>query len=741
MSGGGGKGGGEVTVGYRYYAGMHLALCHGPVDAVNRIVVGERTAWTGPVTASGRIRIDAPELFGGDAREGGIVGDVDVLMGDASQGQNDYLAAQLGGLVPAFRGIVSMVLRQVQLSAMNPYVKPWSVECKRTQRQTDGSTQWYSDKADIAGDMNPAHIIRECLVDRVWGRGYSPAELDDGAFRTAADTLYTENFGLSLLWDQQQDIDKFIESILQHIDGSLYVSPRTGLFTLVLTRDDYDVDALLPLDPSNVISLEAFERILPEELVNQVTLSFHDRATDKMVSISVQDIAGIETALGEIRDAKVTYEGVANGDLAARIAMRDLRQLSAPLAKVTLVANRIAAGLNIGDVFRFAWPELGIDRLVLRVAQISFGTLTDGRVKIDCVEDVFGLPQAVYVIPQTSGWVDPRQPPTAANFRYVAELPYWSIIREITGESATAQAEIDPDGGVLTVAAVRPTGGCINFGVQTRQGSAVYQDIGTGDFCPSCVMASAIGQTETVLHYLSGVDLDLVSLDRYAVLDGELVAVRAVDTVAATVTVDRGVLDTVPVAHAAGTRLYFVEGWQFHTPTQYLQGETVQAKVLPASGLGRLASSLAVADSYTFARRQVRPYPPGRFRVNGQGYDVAWITGALTASWAHRNRIQQTVHLVTQSETSIGPESGTTYTVRVYGETGALIHTESGIAGTDWTYAVATEIADTGLGRPNERLTVTIEAVRDGITSWQAQRIDIPECRGYGMFYGATYGE
>ena len=34
-----------------------------------------------------------------------------------------------------------------------------------------------------------------------------------------------------------------------------------------------------------------------------------------------------------------------------------------------------------------------------------------------------------------------------------------------------------------------------------------------------------------------------------------------------------------------------------------------------------------------------------------------------------------------------------------------------------------------------------IEAMREGLASWQAQRIDIPECRGYGMFYGATYGE
>ncbi|WP_421019386.1 hypothetical protein, partial [Klebsiella pneumoniae] len=77
-------------------------------------------------------------------------------------------------------------------------------------------------------------------------------------------------------------------------------SPRTGLFTLKLTRDDYDPATLLELNQTNVIRLESFERTLPEELINQVTLSYHDRTTDKSVSISVQDIAGIERSLGEI---------------------------------------------------------------------------------------------------------------------------------------------------------------------------------------------------------------------------------------------------------------------------------------------------------------------------------------------------------------------------------------------------------------------------------------------------------
>ncbi len=738
---GGGKGSKSVTVGYRYYAEMHLALCHGPVDSLNRIVVGERTAWSGSLTSGGRIAIDQPNLFGGDEREGGIVGAVDLVMGNASDGQNDYLISKLGANVPAFRGVVSLVLRQPQLSAMNPYIKPWSAELTRIIRRSDGSPQWYSDKAAIAGDMNPAHIIYECLTDRTWGRGYSSAEIDDASFRAAADTLYAESFGLSILWDQQQDIEAFIERILQHIDGSIYVSPRTGLFTLKLTRDDYDPASLLELNQTNVIRLESFERTLPEELINQVTLSYHDRTTDKSVSISVQDIAGIERSFGEIKDAKVSYEGVANGALAARLAMRDLRQLSATLAKITLVANRTAASLNIGDVFRFSWPELRIEQLILRVAQISYGTLADGRVRITCVEDVFGLPDAVYLAPAESGWVDPRQAPIAANFVSVSELPYWTIVHELTGESAAAQAEIDPNGGFLSVSAVRPTDAAINYAVLTRQGSAAFEKIGVGDFIPSCVLANDIGQTETVLNVLYGVDLDLVMLGTYAQVGSELVAVKAVNVAANTVMVDRGVLDTVPAKHSAGARLYFVEDGQFYNTSQYLSGETVQAKVLPATGMGVLAEASAPTLSYTFAKRQIRPYPPGKFRVNDLDYSLSYITGAVTVSWAHRSRVLQTAYLVTQGESNIGPELGTTYTVRIYGEAGTLKHTETGLIGTSWTYPMATEISESGLNRPNERLTVKVEAIRDGHTSWQTQQIDIPECRGYGMFYGASYGE
>lgn len=112
-------------------------------------------------------------------------------------------------------------------------------------------------------------------------------------------------------------------------------------------------------------------------------------------------------------------------------------------------------------------------------------------------------------------------------------------MRELTGESATAQSELDPDGGFLSVGVVRPSGAAINYAVLTRQGTALYARVGTGDFAPSCVLANAIGQTHTLLNVLDGVYL----------------------------------VDTVPTTHAAGARIYFVEGARFFSSTQYLNSD------------------------------------------------------------------------------------------------------------------------------------------------------------------------
>ena len=106
---GGKSGGGSVTVGYRYSLGIQVAVCHGEVDEVSELIVGERTAWTGSVTKSGDVYIDKPGLFGGDDREGGVQGTMSLCFGEPGQMPNAYVQQQRGDKVSANRGLLTLV--------------------------------------------------------------------------------------------------------------------------------------------------------------------------------------------------------------------------------------------------------------------------------------------------------------------------------------------------------------------------------------------------------------------------------------------------------------------------------------------------------------------------------------------------------------------------------------------------------------------------------------------------------
>ncbi len=725
----------KQTVGYRYSLGMHMVVCHGPVDAVTEIQVGDRVAWSGNIIASGRINVDAPQLFGGDKREGGVFGAVDVAFGDATQTPNDYLQAILGAPQPAYRGVLSLILRQVCVASNNPYVKPWAIRLKRCWRG------WNAAQAEIledegASSANPAHIIYECLTNSSWGMGYPASSIDDVSFTDAADRLSSEGFGLNLVWTQQSTIEQFIREVLDHIGGVLTTSPSTGRFVLKLVRADYNPAALPVLNTFNVVELESFQRAAWGETVNEIVVVYTSRETFKDATVTVQDLANIQ-AQGAVVSQTRRYPGITSPSLAARVAMRDLASVSTPLAKVRLKVNRKAWSLGPGDVFKLVWPPLGIDGIVMRIAAVDGGTLTDGAISIDAVEDVFGLPAASYTAPPPTGWVDPTPEPSAASPRRLVEAPYWDIARSL---SAADLDYLDPTDCFLEALAGRPSAGALNYELHSKTSSAsTYEARGPGEFTPHALLAADIGQAFTsTIGYQSEVDIDLVSVGSYAYIDDEAVAITAINTTAKTLTVDRGVLDTVPAAHAAGSRIWFADGFQAVDPTEYAAGETVDARLLTVTGRGTLPLTLAPTDSLVMNRRQNRPYPPGNMRINSTAYPQV-VQGDLAITWSHRDRLSQTVSLTPQSAGNIGPEPGVTYTLRVFGETGSLRRTYSGLTGTSLTYTLADDQADSGLGRPNAQLRIELDATRDGVSSLQKHSVTV-ERAGYGLNFDKYYG-
>jgi hypothetical protein len=585
----------KQTVGYRYRMGLHLVLCQGPVDAVQEIQMGERTAWgdasRAPLAGGHgltRLSIRQPNLFGGDAREGGVVGEIDVLPGHATQGRNDYLMGRLGSAIPAFRGVLSLVARKILFAANNPYIKPWAV---RVRRFTAGwhdppwmawnaeVRTWDEDEGrEISVGMNPAHILVQCLTDPHWGMGY-PRDTIGWSFWNAAWALSSEGFGLNLVWTRQQPIESFIGQVLDHIGGILYTDPEQGTFELKPLRGDYWIDGLPQLGADEIVRLERFERAQWGELPNELTVVYTDWHTGGDATVTVENLAAIQLQGGVINQRR-DYPGVNHGPLAARLALRDLRALGSPLARLSLTVARdtLERAPLPGDVFLLNWPRLGIDRMVVRVTGIDTGTLGAAEWRIEAIEDVFGMSNTV-LSPPPPRVEAPTRSPLPPALVLAVEVPYWELARRLSRADLAYLTDTDTYVGALAAAGGT---GQLNWQLATGASSGDLTAVVDEDYAPLLTLDAALPATE-----LDAVAVPVTAVsqpERLAVGDyaylvdaggalREAVAILAFDPVHATIDLARGVLDTTPRSHAPGTRLIGVGEWLASEGSERAPGE------------------------------------------------------------------------------------------------------------------------------------------------------------------------
>jgi hypothetical protein len=692
----------RVTVGYKYYLGIHMVLAH-EIDAITAIFVdGTKELWAGSCTG-GTITIDQEELFGGEKSDGGISGDVDVEMGLDTQTQNAYLVSAIGPNMPAFRGVCCIILKQVYLGT-SPYLKNWSFFSRHIP------SKWYSPRSLIGSDCNPAHIIYDVLTDKKWGMGYPEKDIDKDSFESAADILYNEGFGLSILWDHGSTVETFIREVLKHIDGSLYIDRQFGLFTLKLIRDDYDVESLPVFDESNIIKVERFRRRTTDDIINTVTVKFWDRENREDSSYTVYDTALIASMGGTVSE-EIDYAGIANLELAAFVASRDLRAMSNPLADAVIYTNLDGSALNVGDAFVLSWPRYGVDESVMRVTAMDFSGLNDeSGIRVECVEDVYGIDDAIYSDLPTSEWEDPIHEPANCPLRIMFEAPY-HLLR--TGLANADLGALPSDAGFACLSGSEPSSDAFDAQAWFNAGNG-YGQIGTTSFMPYAILASGVGITDTSFNVSWDYDADVL-IGSWGIIGAEVVRIDDIGT--DTIGVGRGCLDTVPAAHDAGAILYMVSedcaicGWQNTI------GVTIYGKLLPTTSLGTLNIADAIENSITLAARPGRPYPPARLRINNNAGEIgAEIVGDILIEWRHRNRKQVEIDIYdTEDDVSVGPEEGTSYTVQINRHAdGSLLYECTGIPDEE-LFVSWSDINYDG------EIDIYLFSVRDGVESWQTQ--------------------
>ena len=285
---------------------------------------------------------------------------------------------------------------------------------------------------------------------------------------------------------------------------------------------------------------------------------------------------------------------------------------------------------------------------------------------------------------------------------------------------ADAAAALDPDVGYVIAAAVRPSGDAFDYSMRTRTSTNPYVEHDRGPFCPSGTLSAALAPGATSATIANLVDQDLVEIGSFAQIGTELVRVDAWDENSGAITIGRGVLGTVAKAHSSGTRIYFRDRFTAVDPTQWVDGETVDVKMLTRTGLGQLAEGSAPSNAVTLDQRAARPYPPGRMRIAATAYPAQLIQQVAAVTWSHRDRLTQ--NLQGDESTDIGPEVGTTYSIEVRNaDTNALIDSATGITGTS-------HAAPAVHGAFNMR--VQLWSVRGGLDS--AQRHDFTFWYSYG---------
>lgn len=726
----------KQTIGYKYFMGQHMAMCYGPVDALIEIRGGDRTAWTGSVTTSSAIAINARNLWGGDEKEGGIEGTLDVMMGEATQAANGYLTAQQGALQPAYRGILSTVFRQGLVGSMTPYLKPWAYRVRRIKKGWLNDAAWYPTKAELdLGNglmaMNPAHIVYECLTNPEWGMGYPAGALDDAVFRAAADVFHAEGMGLCMKWNRSEKIREFIQVVLDHAGAACGQDRRTGLFVLRAIRDTYDPATLLRFTPDNC-TLEGFDRAALSETINEISITFVDASLGTDSTITVQQLANIQAQGGVVSQSR-SYPGLPTAALAHRIAMRDLRAASTLLARVKLRTNRVAYNLLAGDVVVLDWPKLGILGMPVRIGAIDDGQPENGEVRIEAVEDVFGLPLTSYAQQQPIGWVPPDTSPQATPAARALEVSFRDLSRILP---PTELAALPATTGFVASVAARPNGVALNYKLHTRVSPAAYALSGEGDWTPTATLAAAVAITSTTatLALAGSKDLSQVRVGAAALLGDEIVRVDGIDTATGVVTLGRGSVDTVPRAWPIGTRFWAYEDLFGSDPEDYADGEIVDAKIQTVAGGGVLDIAVAPVVSVTLDQRQARPYPPGDVKLNGSRFPVD-VQGGVAVTWAHRDRLLQADQLVDQLAASVGPEAGTTYTVRVVRPDLTVARTVTGVSGTTWTYTESDALTDAQL----QDFALELYSVRAALDSWQRHAITV-ERHGLGFRLGEELG-
>ena len=697
-----------VQKGFKYYLGYQfLVAWSGEKMRIKRVYMKENNVWSGDVSRAGQggamynISVNDENLFGGVDEGGGFEGNLHVYLGGDSQGVDSWMVQQMNassvqsdlrGLTPAYRPFVSIVVPKAYIGKQSTIPETW-VELQNCPNNLG--------LGQIGEDANPAEIIYEILTNNDWGLAEKAGNIDQDALIAMGQTLKNEGVGLSVRLDNTQKAQDLIDNICAHINAVRFADPHTGKTVFKLIRDDYDVGTALVLDESNCSHVE-FTRLDWTQIISKISVAFTsaDNKYEEM-TVPTQDPAAIEINNGIQTVKSYEYTYFTTGANALWAAKRELNTQAYPLAAVSITANRVAYDLRIGDVLVLNWKPYGIKNMVVRVTDVDISDFVNGSIKIEGMEDIWGLTKTEFSYSDSTEWKpDEKFPDGVQDFKYM-ELPY-EIINDSATYVAAFAAQPSDDTTAWTIWR-QPAAGLFEakstLSKWTPTGRVVYgidefsdvEDLVGFEFINVCGVEDIPQPSATdIKNARRG--------SRIMVIDNEIIAysnlIQLPNGHWQAKGILRGAFDTVPASHNSLATVFFITSGTYQLVTG--SGAVISGATTTES-YNIVTSSVNHTEDFDYTKiqqltttqRSALPSVPGRIRLTAHNVTDAYtankIVGDLSIAFVPRNN-RQSYGAVSQDDEKeywtnqdFVEASGTDYLVKISAGTDSanFVFTES----------------------------------------------------------------
>lgn len=569
-----------------------------------------------------------------------------------------------------------------------------------------------------AFDINPIHKIREILTDDT-AMGKPESDVNDLNFMKAADRIWDDGLGVSWAIDEKSCIDA-IEELCYHIEAGVRVNRQTGLYEMVLFRDDWFEEGEIHSIAENKINDLSLEVMNSDDIVNQLNVTYYDRPRIKNSTFSIYENGSILT-MGKANAESIDFPYFMNVRNAEIVANWKLKQYSTPAWKGTLTTGwREARKWNRYDLVKITWSKKWQGTVLARIMKIDLGNGLNNEVMIDFEEVIpysGEMNTSIVVDDSTEEKAEPAKPAIGETF----EAPYYIAVQNIGQRKIDEELAHNPDVGFTFSTYRRPQWNALYAEITTANVDKPedgWTIDGNAEFVTSGQFDQLVSKTATqiTVKNLQIEDSlnqgDLIVVGSWIIGNAgqyEFMIVESFDIETSILTVKRGALDTIPFDWGVDTNF-----WRSNPDdglfslTEYSEDQNTRASsltVTPSSKLEQLGSVPVYMRS-----RAIRPYPPANVKFNGVYYPETIITtNDIVLTWVGRNRLaSQVVDFYNALDDA---ELNTTYSYELISEN-VVLDSASGITGNTVTILSSVLI-------PNKPHTLKLWSVRDGYGSYQ----------------------